>query len=168
MWHQHWGWLTSTSSCTPSRQLKEKKNHHCTPRVLVRASSHVLYLLSIVESTEPRQVYGVKLDLVSERTIKDHDHHKSESPACLETWYIWTLLLVYFAHWMGSVWSDRLCPVLVWHDSLCPVLVWRGRYGLGGLVLLFMLGSNMDRVGPERGLRGGGRRGWCEEWARSC
>ncbi len=21
-------------------------------------------------------------------------------------------------------------------------------------------------VGPERGLRGGGRRGWCEEWAR--
>jgi hypothetical protein len=41
----------------------------------VRASSHVLYLLSIVESTEVKQVYGVKLEFVSERTIKDHHHH---------------------------------------------------------------------------------------------
>ena len=24
------------------------------------------------------------------------------------------------------------------------------------------------RVGPVRGLRGEGRRGWCEEWARIC
>ena len=31
---------------------------------------HRVYLLSIVESTEPKQVYGVKLDFVSER-IKD-------------------------------------------------------------------------------------------------
>ncbi len=38
---------------------------------MVRASSHVLYLLSIVESTEPKQVYGVKLVFVSERAIKD-------------------------------------------------------------------------------------------------
>ncbi len=38
----------------------------------MRASSYVLYLLSIVQSTEPKQVYGVKLDFVSERTIKDH------------------------------------------------------------------------------------------------
>ena len=37
---------------------------------------------------------------------------------------------------------------------------------LGGGVLLFILGSNLGGVGPERGLRGGGRRGWCEEWAR--
>ena len=37
---------------------------------------------------------------------------------------------------------------------------------LGG-VLLFILGSNLGGVGPERGLRGGGRRGWCEEWVRS-
>ena len=73
--------LTGRSSCTPSRQLKEKKNHHCTPRVLVRASSHVLYLLSIVESIEPKQVYGVKLDFVSERTIKDHHHQESEDMA---------------------------------------------------------------------------------------
>jgi hypothetical protein len=34
----------------------------------------VLYLLSIVESTEPKKVYGVKIDFVSERTIKDHHH----------------------------------------------------------------------------------------------
>jgi len=30
---------------------------------------------------------------------------------------------------------------------------------LGGEVLLFILGSNLGGVGPERGLRGGGRRG---------
>jgi len=36
----------------------------------------------------------------------------------------------------------------------------------GGGVLLFILGSSLGGVGPERGLRGGGRRGWCEEWAR--
>jgi hypothetical protein len=27
--------------------------------------------------------------------------------------------------------------------------------------------SHLDGVGPMRGLRVGGRRGWCEEWARS-
>ncbi len=37
----------------------------------MRASSHVLYLLSVVESTEPKQVHGGKLVFVSERTIKD-------------------------------------------------------------------------------------------------
>jgi hypothetical protein len=35
------------------------------------------------------------------------------------------------------------------------------------VVLLFILGLNLGGVGPLRGLRGGGRRGWCEEWARS-
>ena len=40
----------------------------------MRASSHVLYFLFIAESTETKQVYGVKLDFVSERTIKDHHH----------------------------------------------------------------------------------------------
>jgi hypothetical protein len=40
-------------------------------------------------------------------------------------------------------------------------MVWGGRF------LLFILGSNLGGVGPERGLRGGGRRGWCEELARS-
>ncbi len=43
-------------------------------------------------------------------------------------------------------------------DRLCPVLVCRGRYGFGG-GLLFILGSNLGGVGPERGLRGGGRGG---------
>jgi hypothetical protein len=52
-------------------------------------------------------------------------------------------------------------------DRLCLVLVCRGRYGLGEVVLLFILGSSLGGVGPVRGLRGGGRRGWCEEWARS-
>jgi hypothetical protein len=52
-------------------------------------------------------------------------------------------------------------------DRLCLVFVCRGRYGLGGVVLLFILGSNLGGVGPVRGLRGGGRGGWCEEWARS-
>jgi hypothetical protein len=33
-----------------------------------------------------------------------------------------------------------------------------GRYGFGGGGLLFILGSNLGGVGPERGLRGGGRR----------
>jgi hypothetical protein len=27
-------------------------------------------------------------------------------------------------------------------------------------------GWSLGRVGPDRGLRGGGRRGWCEEWVR--
>jgi hypothetical protein len=48
-------------------------------------------------------------------------------------------------------------------DFLCPVLVCRGRYGLGGGGLLFILGSNLGGVEPVRGLWGGGRRGWCEE-----
>ena len=34
-----------------------------------------LCVLVHVESTEPKQLYGVKLDFVSERTIKDHHHH---------------------------------------------------------------------------------------------
>jgi hypothetical protein len=52
-------------------------------------------------------------------------------------------------------------------DSVCLVLVCRGTYGFGGVVLLFILGSNLGGVGPVRGLRGGGRGGWCEEWVRS-
>ena len=47
--------------------------------------------------------------------------------------------------------------------GLCLVLICRGRYGLGRAALLFILGSNLGGVGPGRGLRGGGRRGWCEE-----
>jgi len=33
----------------------------------------------------------------------------------------------------------------------------------GGVVLLFILGSNLVRVGPDRGLWGGGRRGWVQD-----
>jgi hypothetical protein len=50
-------------------------------------------------------------------------------------------------------------------DHVCLVFVCRGRNG--GVVLLFILGSNLGGEGPVKGLRGGGRRGWCEEWARS-
>ncbi len=39
-------------------------------------------------------------------------------------------------------------------DRLCLVLVCRGRYGLGGGVLLFILGSSLGGVGQVRGLRG--------------
>jgi hypothetical protein len=71
-----------------------------------------------------------------------------------------TLLCFFFItphrHWRWS-----LC------DSLCLVLLCGGRYGLGSVVLLFILGSSLGGVGPVRGLRGGGRGGWCEEWARS-
>jgi hypothetical protein len=53
-------------------------------------------------------------------------------------------------------------------DCICLVLVCRGRNSWGAVVLLFILGSNSVGVGQVRGLRGEGRRGWCEEWARSC
>jgi hypothetical protein len=43
----------------------------------------------------------------------------------------------------------------------------RGQVRFGGGVLLFILGSSLGGVGPVRGLWGGGRGGWCEEWARS-
>jgi hypothetical protein len=52
-------------------------------------------------------------------------------------------------------------------DRVCQVLVCRGRYGLRGVFLLFILGLSLGGVGPVRGLWGGGRRGWCEEGARS-
>ena len=42
-------------------------------------------------------------------------------------------------------------------DRLGLVLVCRGRYGLGGVVLLFILDANLGGVGPLRGLGGGGR-----------
>ena len=38
--------------------------------------------------------------------------------------------------------------------SLCLGFVCRGRYGLGGAVLLFILGSNLGGVGRERVLGG--------------
>jgi hypothetical protein len=43
-------------------------------------------------------------------------------------------------------------------DRVCLVLVCRGRYGLGGVVLLFILGSNLGGVGPV-GVFGGEEEG---------
>jgi hypothetical protein len=56
--------------------------------------------------------------------------------------------------------SDGVCVTV--YFLLCG-----GRYGLGGGVLFFVLGSSFGRVGPLKGLWGGGRGGWCEDQARS-
>jgi hypothetical protein len=56
-----------------------------------------------------------------------------------------------------------LGPVLASHATSLPAAAaaaWRGR----GRV--HIAGWSYGGVGPVRGLRGGGRRGWCEEWAR--
>ena len=56
-----------------------------------------------------------------------------------------------------------LGPVLASHAtslSAAAAAAWRGR----GRVPIARW--SCGGVGPERGLRGGGRRGWCEEWAR--
>ena len=85
-----------------------------------------------------------------------------------------------FTLWVSSVVSGRplrsravagvslhvcvgLGPVLASHAPSPPAAAaaaWRGR----GRVPI--AGWSCGGVGPERGLRGGGRRGWCEEWAR--
>ncbi len=57
-----------------------------------------------------------------------------------------------------------LGPVLASHDPSLPAAAaaaWRGR----GRV--HIAGWSYGGIGPVRGLRGGGRGGWCEEWARS-
>jgi hypothetical protein len=57
-----------------------------------------------------------------------------------------------------------LWPVLASHVPSPPAAAaadWRGQ----GWVP--MEGWSYVGVGPERGLRGAGRRGWCEEWARA-
>jgi hypothetical protein len=57
-----------TLPCLP----KGTKNHHCTTRVMVEASSHVP-LYSLVESTQ--RVYDLGLFFVSARTNKTHHHN---------------------------------------------------------------------------------------------
>jgi hypothetical protein len=52
--------------------------------------------------------------------------------------------------------SGLPCPV--------PACCCRGRLARAGSGC--HSGVEYGGVGPERGLRGGGRRGWCEEWAR--
>ncbi len=79
-----------------------------------------------------------------------------------DVWGESSIMAGVYEHWCLSTLHIRwgLC------DRLRLVLVCRGRYCLGGVVLLFILGSNLVRIGQVRGLRGGGRGGWCEEWAR--
>ena len=66
----------------------------------------------------------------------------------------------------GVSWHVCVClgPVLASHDPSPPAAAaaaWRGR----GRVP--MAGWSYDRLGPERGLRGGGRRGWWSGEART-
>ncbi len=53
-----------------------------------------------------------------------------------------------------------LGPVLASRAPSPTAAAWRGR----GRVPI--AGWSLGGVGPDRGLRGGGSRGWCEEWAR--
>jgi hypothetical protein len=63
--------------------------------------------------------------------------------------------------------SQHVCvclgPVLASHAPSLPAAAAAAWRGLGRVPIA---GWSYVRVGPERGLRGGGRRGWCEEWAR--
>jgi hypothetical protein len=76
-----------------------------------------------------------------------------------DVWGESSIMTGVYERWCSSTLHIRwgLC------ERLCLVFVCRGRYGLGRVVLLFILELNLGGVGPERGLRGGGRRGWCEE-----
>jgi hypothetical protein len=58
--------------------------------------------------------------------------------------------------WPGAR-SGLPCPV---PPPAAASATWRGR----GLVPI--AGWSLGGVGSDRSLRGGGRRGWCEEWAR--
>ena len=53
-------------------------------------------------------------------------------------------------------------PPLVFYRVVLADDTLRKWFG-ASLALLFILGSNLGGVGPGRGLRGGGRRGWYEE-----
>jgi hypothetical protein len=56
-----------------------------------------------------------------------------------------------------------LGPVLASHATSLPAAAAAACRGRGRV---HKAGWSYGGVGPVRGLRGGGRRGWCEEWAR--
>ena len=73
-----------------------------------------------------------------------------------------TLLLFINAGALLLCTLDGVCVIVyVQFSSVGAGTVW------GCVFLLFILGSNFGGGGPVRGLWGGGRRVWCEEWARS-
>jgi hypothetical protein len=98
----------------------------------------VLYLLSIVESTEPKQVYVIKLVFVSERTIKDHHHGRRRPDSIVVYWknsvqkwgfdldFGWVLLAAVGWFWVWGVWAG---PGLVWMGCVvfAAALLWGGR-----------------------------------------
>jgi hypothetical protein len=63
--------------------------------------------------------------------------------------------------------AARLCRPWARSGLACPVpaCCCRGRLARAGSGS-HSAGWSYGGVGPVRGLRGGGRRGWCEEWAR--
>jgi hypothetical protein len=65
----------------------------------------------------------------------------------------------------GVSWHVCIClgPVLASHATSLPAAATAAWRGLGRV---HIAGWSYVGVGPVRGLRGGGRRGWCEEWAR--
>ena len=71
--------VTGRVFSTLPRLPKGTKNHHCTTRVMVAASLHML-LYSFVESTQ--RLYSVRLFFVSARTNKSHHHlwHPAHCP----------------------------------------------------------------------------------------
>jgi hypothetical protein len=143
----------------------------------VRALSHVFFFSTLVRCGEYRSQTGIqrKLNFVSVRTIKE-----GSSPVCACVWrvcmcvcvcvyaYAKMYLHVSVAQTAGSPphqFAVCVClgPVLASHATSLPAAAaaaWRGR----GRV--HIAGWSCGGVGPVRGLRGGGRRGWCEEWAR--
>ena len=86
------GWtacLRGGNEMRVERLPKGTKNHHCTSRVMVAASSHVP-LYSLVESTQ--SVYGIRLFFVSARTNKRHHHHcgaPTRFRACVGRQRVW-------------------------------------------------------------------------------
>ncbi len=69
----------------------------------------------------------------------------------VDVWVKLSIMTGVYSRWFSSTLHIRwgLC------DCLCLLLVCRGRYDLGGVFLLFILGPNLEVGGPVRGLWGG-------------
>jgi hypothetical protein len=105
-------------------------------------------------------------------TTPHHFWNKIESCINKEDWYISWKENANLEGGRGDEWLSTLSiarkgmvkyillAAMSGEDDDVFYLFWRGR----GWVPI--AGWSCGRVRQERGLRGGGRRGWCEEWAR--